>query len=353
MTRKDYVDRHNTNPNYLKTDGTNMMTGDLNMNEQKVKNMLDPVDEQDSVNKRFLEAQLQDYLKTNGQTPMSFNLNMNNDKIVNLKNFDSGNTSNSDAPDIKYIKDNYVHRSLGILQGNLNANNNKIIYLTLPTNIEDATNKEYVDDNFFKLDGTNSTSASLNLNNNLLINLADPISETNATNKKYVDDKIKASQSHRLSNVFKYIMQDLDEISSENRVIVDKIDDLSWSFHTNKKVVFFKAIKSGLNYNYKIGIQVTPVSDGNKTICIEQLFQSQTLWNKAQIAISGLNVTIKTNHTTKFSYNIDNTEFYYLKTVIQLKKKRWSKPLYLLFNLSRKYTFFTKSTTTISNRLWC
>ena len=286
------------------------MRANLNMNENQVKNVLNPSDEQDAVNKRYLESQLYDYVKRNGQNPMTFNLNMNNYKIINLKNFDSSDTSDSDVVNIKYIKDNYVHKSLGILQGNLNANNNKIINLTLPMNIEDATNKEYVDDNFLKLDGTNSMSASLNSNNNLLINLADPIRETNATNKKYVDDKIKASQSHRLSNVFKYIMQDLDEISSENRVIVDKIDDLSWSFHTNKKVAFFKAIKSGLNYNYKIGIQVTPVSDGNKTICIEQLFQSQTLWNKAQIAISGLNVTIKTNHTTKFSYNIDNTEYY-------------------------------------------
>ena len=44
--------------NFLKKDGSVAMTGDLNMNEQRVKNTLDPTDEQDTVNKRYLESQL-------------------------------------------------------------------------------------------------------------------------------------------------------------------------------------------------------------------------------------------------------------------------------------------------------
>ena len=48
------------------------MTGDLNMNEQRVKNTLDPTDEQDTVNKRYLESQLTDYLKRNGQNSNDF-----------------------------------------------------------------------------------------------------------------------------------------------------------------------------------------------------------------------------------------------------------------------------------------
>ena len=54
LTRKDYVDSQISNGNFLKSDGSNFMTGDLNMNEQKVKNILDPINEQDGVNKRFL-----------------------------------------------------------------------------------------------------------------------------------------------------------------------------------------------------------------------------------------------------------------------------------------------------------
>ena len=60
--------------NFLKKDGSVAMTGNLNMNEQRVKNTLDPTDEQDTVNKRYLESQLNDYLKRNGQSPMTFHL---------------------------------------------------------------------------------------------------------------------------------------------------------------------------------------------------------------------------------------------------------------------------------------
>ena len=58
--------------NFLKKDGSVAMTGDLNMNEQRVKNTLDPTDEQDTVNKRYLESQLTDYLKRNGQNSNDF-----------------------------------------------------------------------------------------------------------------------------------------------------------------------------------------------------------------------------------------------------------------------------------------
>ena len=80
------------------------MTGDLNMNEQRVKNTLDPTDEQDTVNKRYLESQLTDYLKRNGQNTMTFDLNMNSYKIVNLKDITSS-SNDSEAVNKKYVDD--------------------------------------------------------------------------------------------------------------------------------------------------------------------------------------------------------------------------------------------------------
>ena len=53
---------------------------------------------------RYLESQLLDYVKTNGQNPMSFNLNMNNYKIENLKDTDSS-TSATEAVNKKYVDD--------------------------------------------------------------------------------------------------------------------------------------------------------------------------------------------------------------------------------------------------------
>ena len=100
LVTKAYVDGHSTNANYLKVDGSNMMTGDLNMNEQRVKNTLDPTDEQDTVNKRYLESQLNDYLKRNGQNKMTFDLDMNYYKIINLRDIRSSSLNTI----YKYIK---------------------------------------------------------------------------------------------------------------------------------------------------------------------------------------------------------------------------------------------------------
>ena len=59
------------------------MTSNLNMNENHVKNMLDPSDEQDAVNKRFLEARLDDYLSRKVKNSMVAHLGMDG-YVVNI-----------------------------------------------------------------------------------------------------------------------------------------------------------------------------------------------------------------------------------------------------------------------------
>ena len=49
-------------------------------------NRIDPRNEQDSVNKRYVESQLFDYQHRNGTEPMTSNLNMSNYRILNLSN---------------------------------------------------------------------------------------------------------------------------------------------------------------------------------------------------------------------------------------------------------------------------
>ena len=53
---KSYVDGRAAPQGSLKTDGSNFMAANLNMNDNRVENMTDPVNKQDSINKRFLEA---------------------------------------------------------------------------------------------------------------------------------------------------------------------------------------------------------------------------------------------------------------------------------------------------------
>ena len=190
-----------------------------------------------------------------------------------------------------------------------------------PTSNNHLTTKAYVDThssngNYLKTDGTNQMAASLDMAGNQLIDLSDPSSDKNAATKKYVDDKTKINPSHSLTNSFKYLMDDLDEISTEYGLIADKIDDLSWSPHENKKVLYFKALKDGLNYRYRLGFQMTQASPIANTIAIEQLFNNENYWNKAEISINGTGITIESYHTNKFHFS----NYYYTKTIIQLKR---------------------------------
>ena len=190
-----------------------------------------------------------------------------------------------------------------------------------PTSNNHLTTKAYVDThssngNYLKTDGTNQMAASLDMAGNQLIDLSDPSSDKNAATKKYVDDKTKINPSHSLENTFKYLMDDLDEISTEYGLIADKIDDLSWSPHENKKVLYFKALKDGLNYRYRLGFQMTQASPIANTIAIEQLFNNENYWNKAEISINGTGITIESSHTNKFHFS----NYYYTKTIVQLKR---------------------------------
>ena len=139
--------------------------------------------------------------------------------------------------------------------------------------------------------------------------------------KDYVDDKTKGGHSHSLTNTLKYIMDDRNEISTGYGWVSDKIDNLSWSFHSNKKVLYFRATNDGSNnYRYRMGIQLGSASDKNHTVCIEQFFTDETLWNKAQITITGTGISIPYHQTNKFHYNVGSTEYYYTKTIVQVKK---------------------------------
>ena len=58
----------------------------------------------------------------------------------------------------------------------------------------------------------------------------------------------------------------------------------------------------------------------NILFVLSSFFTSETFWNKAQITINGTGVVLPYNHTTKFHYNVGSTEYYYTKTIVQLKK---------------------------------
>lgn len=115
---------------------------------------------------------------------------------------------------------------------------------------------------FLNVNGTNTAMfATLNLGGKKISNCSAAINNTDVANKSYVDSKIGSSSpsnpnlpSHKI-NIFKYLMRTTDEISTEYGWISNKIDDLSWSFRQNKKVLNFQTIKDGVNYRVRFGFR--------------------------------------------------------------------------------------------------
>ena len=85
---------------------------------------------------------------------------------------------------------------------------------------------------------------------NSIIQNQTPTASNHLTTKQYTDNKRKSNPSRSLTNTFGYIM-DVDEISTEYGWIADMIDNLSWSFHSSKKILYFKAVKDESNYRYR------------------------------------------------------------------------------------------------------
>lgn len=134
-----------------------------------------------------IKAELGDYLKKDGTTAMTGNLNMDNNRLVNLLT-----PSGLNQPTKKFYTDSHFPNPNGqtAMTGRLNMNNNKIVGLEAPAADDNAATKKYVDDNkadlcnYLKLDGTRAMQGILNMDSHKITNLhMDYTSGTDAVNK--------------------------------------------------------------------------------------------------------------------------------------------------------------------------
>ena len=197
-------------------------------------------------------------------------LDMNNHFITNIKD-----PVNSDHGVNKKYVDNQLEKKLD-KGSDIDMKNKSITNLKLPSNQRDAACVEFVNNRiddmtqkkFLKVDGTNNMTGNLNLNEKTIINLnTDDKDIKSAANVGYVSSKVhtakgdvtvglktyfdtKIKESHITSStnkkdVFRYLMENADESSSENNIIVDGIVDFSGSPHNvNKKAYKFKMGKT-------------------------------------------------------------------------------------------------------------
>ena len=139
----------------------------------------------------------------------------------------------------------------------------------------------------------------------------------------------KINQSHISSStnekdVFRYLMEDADEYSSEHDIIVDGIIEFSGSPHNvNEKAYSFKMGKGPQNqYSSRIGLNMLKLPEGEYTLAIEFFPPSMTNL-RVDVVSSSLNIG---QQATKLFPN-------YSRSIVHLHKWKITPPEYIYIDL--------------------
>ena len=274
-------------------------------------------------------------------------LDMNNHFITNIKD-----PVNSDHGVNKKYVDNQLVKKLD-KDTTIDMKDNAITNVKFPVNQKDVATVEYITQritnsqkNYLKLDGTTSMSGNLNLNNNKIINLqTDSKNSKSAVNvelmeneitdlRNLVTQKIHKSQitSSGKKDVFRYLMENDDESSSELNIQVLGIVDFSNSPHQiNKKAYQLKLLfqKSSPNqYQSRLGFNLYKLPVGYYTLVVEWFPPEMS---ELSVAVQGTTISIS-NYVTKTFEN-------YTKTVINFHRWGSSPPQFIYLDLHGTVTF--------------
>ena len=247
------------------------------------------------------------------------------------------------------VNENFLSRREEFpMQTQLDMNHNSITNLKDPQFGGEAATKTYVDTTSSTI--VSSTAASIatkldlsggkmlgaiDMNQNKIINLPKPTEENDAVNMEFLDLKIDdlnkkitkntiATTSHP-KDEFRYLMEDVDESSSETNIVVTGIVDFQQSPHKiNKKAYALKINKRSSDNMFlgRIGFNMFRIPEGEYTICVE-FFPGKMDGVNVNAVSASLNVN---QQATKVFAN-------YSRSIIHMHKWRISPPEYLMLDL--------------------
>ena len=258
----------------------------------------------------------ENFLSRREEFPMQTQLDMNHNSITNLKDPQFG----GEAATKSYVDSSIssvvsstagsiatrLPLSGGTMTGPLDMGTKSISNLPTPTTSSEATSKQYVD-------------GQLNLK---VGNVVADMIETEVRLKKYVDDSHNTTGLPKDS--FRYLMEEVDESSSESGITETAIVDFPNSPHLyNKKAYAFKVAKDDTNlFAGRLGLNMFKLPEGEFTLCIE-FFPAKMTGVSVNVVSASLNVG---KQTTKKLPN-------YSRSIVHLHKWRISPPEYIFLDL--------------------
>ena len=233
------------------------------------------------------------------------------------------------------------------MQGNLEMNNNRITNLPNPQLDDEPVTRKFLTltnshfySVFLDLDGNSKMKGNIQMNDNRITGLTNPpSSDDEVTNKKYVDShvsKCNIKPSHTPKNVFQYLMDDVNEWSTEYDVKVESFSNLTESPHSwEKRVLNIIPIKYGGNYHFRLGLQMFRMKTNESYSLIVELYnRDYKTWQRQQTYVNGTGIWVRSNYTTKYQYPYGSSgDLYYSKTLIKFKKTSSSAPIFVYFTV--------------------
>ena len=235
----------------------------------------------------------------------------------------------------------------GVMTGNLNMNKNRILRLPDPQLADEPVTRKFLTQTntlfyniFLDLDGNAQMRGNIKMNDHRITGLTNPPNaDDQVTNKQYVDDNIRKANikpSHAPKNVFKYLMEDVNEWSSEYNVKVENFSNLVESPHSwDKRVLNITPIKDGGNYRFRLGLQMFPMGT-NKTysLIVELYNRDYKTWLRQQTFVEVTGIWLKSYNTSKFQHQYGSSgDLYYTKTLIKFKKTSDTAPIFVYFTI--------------------
>ena len=352
--------------NYVKKNSPEV-GADLDMKGYVIKNLkVTPGGDSSATSGKYVDRKLDTkankndlngYLKLDGSNQMSANMRMNNKRITGLTNVPAydGEATNKKYVDVKLndkANKNDLNSYLKLdgtsqMQGNLEMNNKRIIRLPEPQLVDEPVTKKYftiTNNNFYNIfldrQGNSKMLGNIQMNDHRITGLTNPPNnDDEATNKKYVDTHISKSNikpSHSPKNVFQYLMDDVNEWTTEYGVKVGNIIELPESPHSwDKKVLNISPVKNGRNYRFRVGLQMFRMKTNEQySLIVEVYNRDYVTWERQQTFVNGTGMWVESHNTTKYQYHSGSSNtLYYTKTLIKFKKTSSSPPVFVYFTI--------------------
>ena len=287
---------------FLSRKETFPMEAGLDMGNHTIFNVKDPTVNDQGVNKKYVDAEV----------------NKIDQKTV---------SNRTEINRVKVLEGKTVALSGGTMTGDLDMGTKNIKNLGTPRSSTDAVSASFIQNilaNYLNIGG-GAMTGPINMTKNKIIGLPFPTAISDVATKKYVD-RAFISPSRSMKNVFQYIMNDVNETSSEFGITVLGILDFPQSPHLlNKKAIKFQMglqTNDSTRYYSRLGLNFFSLPEGEYTLVVEFFHPTNS-----NIELNCLSTTINVNH------QIAGPAGNAWKNIVQLTKNVTTPPEYLMVDM--------------------